>query len=150
MAGKFVEQALTHSEQPDRCADWLFMTSRKQTVMKKWLVWLGLILAVQARAYDGLSSELSHAAGGALMAGVVTQMYGTSEHRAWIGFAVSSAAVVVEQGYEISRGARRSSQVLDMAAHTLGAALGAWYSDKYLLMPVVSSRSVGVLVVHGF
>ncbi len=101
-------------------------------------------------AYDGLSSQLSHAAGGALMAGVVTRMNSESEHLAWIGFAVSSAAVIAEQSYQISRGADRSSQVLDMASHILGAAWGAWYADKYMLTPLVSRHSVGVVWVQRF
>ena len=32
-----------------------------------------------------------------------------------------------------------------MASHAIGSAVGAWYSDKYLLMPVISSKQVGVL-----
>lgn len=118
--------------------------------MKKlWAIAL-LFCSVQSHAYDGLTSELSHAAGGALLAGAVTKIYSESENRAWIGFAVSTAAVVLEQGYEISRGADRNSQIKDMAWHALGSALGAWATDKYLLVPVVTRTSVGMMMVRPF
>jgi hypothetical protein len=37
-----------------------------------------------------------------------------------------------------------------MAWHALGSALGAWATDKYLLVPVVNRTSVGLLMVHTF
>ena len=118
--------------------------------MKKiWAIVL-LFFSAHSHAYDGLSSELSHAAGGALMAGAITHIYSESENRAWIGFAVSTAAVVIEQSYEISRGANRNSQIKDMAWHALGSALGAWATDKYLLVPVVTRTSVGLVMVRSF
>ena len=118
--------------------------------MKKiWAIVL-LFFSAHSHAYDGLSSELSHAVGGALMAGAITKIYSESENRAWIGFAVSTAAVVLEQSYEISRGANRNSQIKDMAWHALGSALGAWATDKYLLVPVVTRTSVGLVVVRSF
>ncbi len=85
-----------------------------------------------------------------MLAGAVTKMYSESENRAWIGFAVSTAAVVLEQGYEISRGANRNSQIKDMVWHAAGAALGAWATDKYLLVPVVTRTSVGMVMVRPF
>ena len=60
-----------------------------------------------------------------------------------IGFGVSTAAMVIVESINISKGADRSSQYLDIAAHALGSAIGAWYADKYLLMPVVTKTSVG-------
>jgi hypothetical protein len=113
--------------------------------MKRTLLVTCMLLSAAAHAYDGWSSELSHAAGGALLAGAVTHHCRDSHDRAWIGFAVSSAAGVLVEGASIARGGKRSSQYLDMAAHTIGSAIGAWYSDKYLLMPVVNSKQVGVL-----
>ena len=118
--------------------------------MKKiWAIVL-LFFSAHSHAYDGLSSELSHAVGGALLAGAITKIYSESENRAWIGFAVSTAAVVLEQSYEISRGANRNSQIKDMAWHALGSALGAWATDKYLLVPVVTRTSVGMLMIQPF
>ena len=98
-------------------------------------------------ANDSWGSELSHATGGALLAGAITRIYDDSENRAWIGFVISSAAVVLAESYQISQGAKRSSSHLDMASHIAGAALGAWWMDKYGLMPVIGHRSVG-LVMH--
>lgn len=95
------------------------------------------------RSNDGLSSELSHAVGGSLMAGGISYLYRDSPYRAIIGFGLSTAAIVVVESINISKGADRSSQYLDMAAHALGSAIGAWYTDKYLLMPVVTTTSVG-------
>jgi hypothetical protein len=118
--------------------------------MKKFFAIALLFWSAHSHAYDGLSSELSHAVGGALLAGAVTKIYSESENRAWIGFAVSTAAVVLEQGYEISRGANRNSQIKDMAWHALGSALGAWATDKYLLVPVVTRTSVGMVIVRPF
>jgi hypothetical protein len=118
--------------------------------MKRLLTIALLFCAAHSHAYDGLTSELSHAAGGALLAGAVTKMYSESENRVWIGFAVSTAAVVLEQGYQISRGANRNSQIKDMAWHAVGSALGAWATDKYLLVPVVTRTSVGMVMVRPF
>ena len=118
--------------------------------MKKLAALALLCCAAHSQANDGLSSELSHALGGALLAGAITGYYSESENRAWIGFALSTAAVVLEQSYEISRGANRKSQILDMAWHAAGSALGAWGSDKYVLMPVVTRSSVGMVLMHRF
>lgn len=115
--------------------------------MKQLLLAMALLGAGSSRAYDGLSSELSHAAGGALLAGAFTQLYKESLDRRLIGFGLSTAAVVLVEGVSISRGARASSQVLDIASHTLGAALGAWYADKYWLVPVIQPQKVG-FVLH--
>lgn len=85
-----------------------------------------------------------------MLAGAITGYYSESENRAWIGFAVSTSAVVLEQSYEISRGANRKSQILDMAWHAVGSAMGAWATDKYVLMPVVTRTSVGMVYMHRF
>ena len=110
---------------------------------------LGLFMG-NAHAYDGLTSELSHATGGALLAGAVTRLYSESENRAWIGFAVSTTAMALESGYQISHGAKRSSQLLDLASHTAGAALGASVTDKYFLVPVVTRSYVGLVYFRQF
>ena len=101
-------------------------------------------------ASDSWSSELSHATGGALLAGAVTRYYSDFENRAWIGFAVSSAGIVLSESYQISKGAKRSSAYLDMASHIAGAALGAWWMDRYGLMPVIGRQSVGLVVWRQF
>lgn len=103
-----------------------------------------------AQAYDGWTSELSHAAGGALLAAGISHLYQESPNRAWIGFAASTAASVLVEGASIARGGKRSSQVLDMASHALGSALGAWYADKYLLVPVVTRHTVSLTAHYRF
>lgn len=62
-----------------------------------------------------------------------------------IGFAASTAAGILVESASIARGGKRSSQYLDMASHAIGSAIGAWYSDRYLLVPVISRSSVGVV-----
>ena len=113
-------------------------------ILTRWL------LVGSAHAYDGLTSELSHAAGGALLASAVTRFYSESENRAWIGFALSTSAIVLESAYQISRGAKRSSQLLDIGSHAAGAALGAWVTDKYVLMPVIGRSYVGFIYSRQF
>lgn len=94
-------------------------------------------------ASDSFTSEFSHLASGAAMAGYITHIYAESDHRAWIGFGISTAVIVAEQNYEIRKNGRRSSQQLDMVAHALGSALGAWYADKYLILPNVTQHAIG-------
>jgi hypothetical protein len=124
--------------------------SALEMAMKKF--WIGLLcLAMDTcQAYDGWSSELTHATGGALLAGVVTNYYSDSENRAWIGFAVSTAGIVLSESHQMDKGAKRSSSLLDIASHTAGAALGAWWTDRYYLMPVIGRHSAGVVLWHPF
>lgn len=63
---------------------------------------------------------------------------------------MSTAAVVLVEGYNISRGSDRSSQMLDIYSHTLSAAIGAWLTDKYFLTPVVAPHSVSLLYQRRF
>jgi hypothetical protein len=106
-----------------------------------------LITSPQCSASDSFTSEMSHVISGAAIAGYITHRYSESEYRSWIGIGVSTAIVIAEQNYEISKVGNRSSQQLDMVAHALGSALGAWYTDKYLLVPLIKKSYVG-LTVH--
>ena len=116
-----------------------------------WLV-LAVCLSGSAQAYDGLTSELSHAAGGALLAGAVTRAYSDSEYRAWIGFAVSATGILLaeQRALASSVAAEAKSARLDVAYHVVGAALGAWVTDRYALQPVVTPSYVGVVYVRSF
>ena len=105
-----------------------------------------LITSPQCSASDSFTSEMSHVISGAAIAGYITHRYSESEYRSWIGFGVSTAIIVVEQNYEISKSGNRSSQQLDMVAHALGSAIGAWYTDKYLLVPLVKRNYIGLTV----
>ena len=109
-----------------------------------------LSVAAPAYAYDGLSSELPHAAAGALLAGAVTKAFDDSPNRGWIGFAVSAATVVLIEGYNMSRSPDKSGQRLDIFSHTLGAAIGAWATDGFFLAPVITPRSVGLSLTRSF
>ncbi len=110
---------------------------------------ISLILSASPTCHssDSFNSEMSHAIGGAVMAAYITDKYSDSEYRSWIGFGMSTAFIVVEQNYEISKTGKRSSQQLDMVAHAVGSAFGAWYTDKYLLVPLVRKNYLG-LTVH--
>jgi hypothetical protein len=119
-------------------------------ILATCLVLNSLCLASTCRASDSFTSEFSHAASGAVMAGYITHLYAESENRAWIGFGISTAFIIAEQNYEISKSGKRASQQLDMAAHALGSAIGAWYTDKYLILPVVTKNSVGLRLYRNF
>lgn len=119
-------------------------------VMKKFGLLVLCWLASTCQASDSFGSELSHATGGALLAAAVTYQFRESDHRAWIGFAVSSAGIVLSEHYQISQGAKRSSAYLDMASHMAGAALGAWWMDEYGITPVLDRRSVGFVLRRRF
>lgn len=118
--------------------------------MKRMLVATLVVVSGGCQAYDGLTSQFSHAVGGGLLAAGITYAYKDSPSRQWIGFAGSTAAIVLTESISIAQGHKASSQLLDMASHALGAAVGAWYSDKYWLMPVVSRSSVGVVYTARF
>ena len=101
-------------------------------------------------AYDGATSESSHAAGGALLAGALVKVHQESDHRARSGFTLSMAASAVAEGHSVSRGAKLSSSLLDIASRTAGAAAGAWLTDRYLLIPTARKSYVGVILLHTF
>ncbi len=84
------------------------------------------------------------------MAGGISYLYRDSPNRSTIGFAVSTTAIIVVESINISRGANRSSQYLDMASHAVGSAIGAWYADKYLLMPVITRNNIGFYYQKNF
>ena len=103
-------------------------------------------------ANESFNSEFSHFAAGVGIAAAATAIadhYGAGENRAWIGFGTSVAISAVLEGVQIA--ANGSSQVgpsaLDFASNLLGAALGAWVTDRFVLMPVVSKDAEGRRVV---
>lgn len=109
-----------------------------------------LCLAGPSHAYDGASSELSHVGTGALLAGVVTRHFQASEQRAWMGFAVSTAAIVLAEYPNYAKPGRLHGAQLDVASHVVGAALGAWLTDRYVLTPFVSPGHVGLVWTHRY
>jgi hypothetical protein len=94
-------------------------------------------------ANDSVNSELSHVAGGAAMAvgfTVISDHYWSQEHRGWIGFGISASLGVLGELAEKARGKGPFSG-LDAASNALGAAMGAFVTDQWILSPVVSPDS---------
>jgi hypothetical protein len=116
-----------------------------------------MFFATNVFASVNVNSELSHAAGGAAIAGIVTAIANKdgSEHRAMIGFAVSTVGVVIAEGVQIAGGEKFSNSLQDMVSHAIGAALGSYVTDRFILMPVVKldhsgSTYIGIGARHIF
>ncbi|MBA1433391.1 MAG: hypothetical protein FAF04_07330, partial [Epsilonproteobacteria bacterium] len=100
-----------------------------------------LLFSLQLKATDTFNSEASHFVGGAVLAGistaVVDQFQDYKQNRAIIGFGVSTLYGLVDQSIQYAENGGAGGQLLDFAAHTLGAACGVWITDKYILAPVI-------------
>lgn len=111
-----------------------------------WML-VALLLAQPALAGNGAKSELSHAAGGAIIAGAITAIsedYWPERDRAWVGFTISSVAGVLGQWVEYNDGKNdKDEAALDAAFHVMGSAIGAYVTDNYILMPVVKPQASG-------
>ena len=119
-----------------------------------------LLLTTQLSANESVKSEISHMAGGALIAGsiatVIERYY--PEHRAErrkLAFKISSVAFTVFEGITIIDNGNASGQLLDIASHVAGSALGAWATDKYILTPLqtqapTNAKYHGVSVQYSF
>lgn len=112
------------------------------------------IAVSQVSAYDGWTSELSHVAGSAVMAGgaaAIADHYAL-EDRALIGFAFSTTVGLIGE----TSGARFSS--LDMISNVVGAGIGAVVTDQYILTPTISTghkaghddNRIGILLTRDF
>ena len=124
--------------------------SKKDFKLKTWICLSVLALSGAAHAYDGASSELSHTAFSAALAGAVTHAYCGSENRAWIGFAVATGASALHQGYQATHGASKSGSLLDFASSAIGAALGAWVTNRYILTPILKPKMTGLVFSRSF
>lgn len=118
---------------------------------KSILLISSIIMTMQLHATESVNSELSHVAGGALLAGGVTtiadQFPEYKENRKMIGFGISTVAGVVDFAVESIVDGNTKGQLLDLASHTIGSAIGAWVTDKYILEPVIQeSKSEGKYV----
>jgi hypothetical protein len=100
-------------------------------------------------ASDGVYSELSHVISGGLVAGYVTKYADDRgwEDRRWVGFATSVGISLVAEGVQVLTSDNRSKQfrssALDFTANMVGAAIGAWVTDRYILAPVISRDAMG-------
>ena len=111
---------------------------------------LALTLSLGAsagRANESFGSEFSHFIAGAAIASGATAVaahYGV-ENRGWVGFGTSVGISFVSEAVQIA--ANGSSQVgpssLDFGCNLVGAALGAWVTDRFILAPVVSTDNHG-------
>lgn len=121
---------------------------------------ISVLSILSLNASDGFNSEASHFAGGAVIAGGVTAIVDNyypeyKSDREMIGFGVSSIYIIAEQSIEYAVNGNAKSQLMDAAAHILGSALGAYITDKYILLPVIKDSStdgkyVGLNVQHRF
>ena len=119
--------------------------------MKKIVSIILCVLVNNSFAYDGFTSEFSHAAGGAIMAGSITKIFEDSPNRVLIGAGISSAVSFLAESHQVlSKDAKVSSSLLDFGSHALGSIVGAWVSDKYLLTPVIARSYSGVAFYRQF
>lgn len=118
--------------------------------MKKLFCLLALIFSGQAHAYDGMSSQIPHAVGGALLAGAIAKSFEENQHRALIGASISTTLFAAVEAHQLGTGSRRHGQMLDIYYHTLGSVIGAWATDKFILLPLMSPDSIGVAYTQNF
>jgi len=126
----------------------------------KLLVISSLMVAATLNANDSFNSEFSHLAGGAVMAGGITAVVDRfypeyRSDRGMIGFGISSAAIAAEQGIEYALHGNGRGQLIDIASHVAGSALGAFVTDQYILSPVFQNSAsegkyLGMSLQHTF
>ena len=88
-------------------------------------------------ANDSFNSEFSHFSGDFALAGattiIVDKYYPEVEHPAVVGFTVAASEAVLGEVAEYASGGHMS--LLDIASGTLGAAAGAYVTDKLYIAP---------------
>lgn len=111
--------------------------------MKKLILCVVLCTTILT-ANESFNSEISHFGGGVVIAGALTAIgdHFYPEDRAMFGFGVSSVGFVIEEIVVTAKHGNLLGNLLDIAAHTAGSALGAVITDKYLLTPVVSQNEI--------
>ncbi len=116
--------------------------------LRSWLPGAAMFLACSlCQANDSFGSEISHVAAGAAFASAATAIadHYDVENRAWVGFWTSVGIGFVSESIQVI--ANGSSQIhgsaLDFGSNLIGAAFGAWVTDKYLLRPVIVKESTG-------
>jgi hypothetical protein len=120
-----------------------------------WVCLLGLVASPSYAGSINVGGELSHAAGGAVLAGGIAGLADKyyPERRKLIGFSASTACVLVGEGLQMSEGETFSSSLQDIGAHVIGAAVGTAVADTYILSPVIEKDQAGSTVagimLHG-
>lgn len=109
---------------------------------------------------DSFNSEISHVIGGTVIAGGITAAIDRyypeyREDRGWIGFGLSSVGMIAFESVTVALRGDLSGQLLDVASHVTGSALGAFVTDQYLLSPVIQDSAsegkyIGLTLQHTF
>ncbi|MCL1075043.1 hypothetical protein [Shewanella dokdonensis] len=112
--------------------------------MKTGLVISGLLLCccqAHANGNSSLNSELGHFAGGLFTAGAVTALSGhylPQQDRAQNGFWLPTAVSTLEEFREFAVGDNTAGEaLLDASCFAVGALIGSYSTDHYLLTPTV-------------
>ena len=121
-----------------------------------WIPLGGLLFASAARAGDCFNSELSHFVGNTALASVTTvvvhKYYPNNKRPAMTGFIVSVSEAVVGELVGCASGNKFS--LLDAGVGTVGAAMGAYATDKWYITPRVNTQkgetTYGVMVSRKF
>lgn len=105
-----------------------------------------MLLTSNVYAATGFNSEAAHFAFGASLAGGISAAVDSyypehREHRAMIGFGISSVGAVLESAYEYSANGNGRNQAIDALSHIAGSALGAYVTDKFILAPVIQNSA---------
>ncbi|KFZ38013.1 hypothetical protein HR45_05740 [Shewanella mangrovi] len=94
-----------------------------------------------ANGNNSVNSELGHFSGGLLTSGMVTAIssyYWPQQNRVASGFWLPTSISTLEEFREFSTGDNTAGQaLLDASCFALGAWLGSYGTDRYLLAPAV-------------
>ncbi len=108
---------------------------------KNTIILSSLFLTAQLYATETLSSEGSHFLGATALGmgttAIVNQFDEYKENRKMLGFGISALYGLVDQSIQYIESGNAGGQLLDLGAHLLGSACGAWIADEYILEPVV-------------
>ncbi len=106
------------------------------------MLWMLVGVPWGAYANDSFNSEFSHVAGSSVMAAgftLVADRYLASPEPAWVGFGLATSVGVVGETASWCSGGHFSW--LDLGSDALGAALGAYASQRWWLRPESDSRN---------
>ena len=121
-----------------------------------WILLSSLLASSAVQANDSFGAVFSHFAGHTALAGastyVVDQFWPEVQEPAWVGFTISSSIAFAGEAYDYSNGDGFS--LLDAAVGTLGAAVGAYATDKWYVAPKMNTlngdKTYGMVVVYKF
>ncbi|MCO5123311.1 MAG: hypothetical protein M9915_06175 [Rhizobacter sp.] len=132
--------------------------------MKPAKAFLALVFGLNgslACANESTASEVSHLISGALIASAATALADhydyRVEDRGWVGFWTSVGISFVSESVQVltSGSSQVHGSALDFGYNLVGAAIGAYVTDRYILQPVVTrdaagNRTVGVAMQMQF